>query len=277
MARDRAYKARVVSSEPITSPESDDEVRELVMDIEAPEFPVRGGESIGVLTPDGDPSRARLYSAADRPSVGEDGKPRITICVKRCSYPKTFDREAARGLTSNYLCDLKPGDTLSVTGPYGIAFEKPSEDDATLILIGAGTGIAPFRALVKQLYHERPDWKGRVWLFHGARTGLEMLYMNDQRDDFAEYVDKDTFEAFKALSPSPNWADPIAWDMAFAERGDEIWRMLGEPNTYVYIAGLAGHHGALDDVFISRAGSRGKWEARKAELIAARRWVELLY
>ena len=164
-----------------------------------------------------------------------------------------------------------------MTGPYGVAFEVPDEMDANLILIGSGTGIAPFRAFVKHLYGNVSDWKGRVLLFYGAKSGLEMLYMNEEKDDFAQYYDKETFEAFKALSPRPNWADPIAWDQAIAERGDEVWKLLGDPKTYVYVAGLEKMRDELDGVFSRMAGAKDKWARRKSELAAGKRWVELLY
>jgi len=138
-------------------------------------------------------------------------------------------------------------------------------------------GIAPFRAFVKHLHENVPDRIGRVWLFYGAKSGLEMLYMNDEKDDFQQYYDKETFQAFRALSPRPNWADPIAWDRAIEERGDELWKLLGDPKTYVYVAGLEKMRGELDKVFARLAGSKEKWERRKAELVAGKRWVELLY
>jgi ferredoxin--NADP+ reductase len=278
---DTRFQATVVSSERITSEESDEEVRELVLDVDRPDFPYEVGQSIGVIAPGssefGQKDHFRLYSVADLPERSAAGAPRIKICVRRCSYIDQYSGERYQGVASNYLTDLKPGDTLSVAGPFGLAFEVPAELDANLILIGTGTGIAPFRAFVKHLYRNVSEWKGRVWLFYGANSGLELLYMNDERDDFTQYYDEETFEAFKALSPRPGWADPIAWDHTIAQRADELWEMFGDPKTYVYVAGLEKMRDELDKVFATLAGSKEAWERRKAELTAGRRWVELLY
>lgn len=275
------YRATVRSTKRITPEDSDAEVREIVLDVDRPDSPYEAGQSIGVIAPGspefGQQHHFRLYSVADLPDKADSGQPRIKICVRRCSYIDKYSGERYDGVASHYLCNLRPGDTLSITGPYGHAFAVPEERDANLVLIGTGTGIAPFRALVKHLYNEVQDWKGRVWLFYGARSGLELLYMNDAVDDFAQYYDKETFEAFKALSPRPNWADPIAWDDAIAERGEELWEMLGDPGTYVYVAGLEKMREELDGVFARLAGSKKKWARRKAELMAGKRWVELLY
>ena len=277
----KRFQATLVSSERITAEASDEEVRELVIDVDRDDFPYKVGQSVGVVAPGqsemGQKNHYRLYSVADLPETSEAGKPRIKIAVRRCSYVDDYSGERYPGIASNYLCDLKPGDTLTMTGPFGLVFEVPDESDANLILIGSGTGIAPFRAFVKHLHQHVPDWMGKIWLFYGAKSGLEMLYMNDEKDDFQQYYDKETFQAFKALSPRPNWADPIAWDRAIAERGDELWKLLGDPKTYVYVAGLEKMVGQLDKVFGELAGSKEKWERRKAELKAGKRWVELVY
>ena len=92
-------------------------------------------------------------------------------------------------------------DLVTINGPFGLPFEVPDDRDADLLLISIGTGIAPFRAFVKHLYRDVGDWRGRIRLFYGARSGRELLYMNDEVDDFTQYYDEETFEAFKALSP----------------------------------------------------------------------------
>jgi ferredoxin--NADP+ reductase len=275
------YAATVVSSERITPEASEVEVRELVLDVDRPGQPFRLGQSIGIVAP-GNPAfgqehHFRLYSIADLPEEGGSGRPRIKICVRRCNYIDEYSGERFKGLASNYLCDLHPGDTLTLTGPFPHPFDVPVELDANLILIGSGTGIAPFRGLVKHIYRDLPEWKGRIWLFHGARTGLEMLYRNDERDDFAQYYDHETFEAFQALSPRPGWSDAIAWDRAIEERSAELWNMLGGPKTYVYVAGPEETLTELEKVFADLAGGLELWQRRKAELVAGRRWVELVY
>lgn len=274
-------RATVVSTERITTEASGIEVREITLDIQKRDFAFELGQSVGVLAPGakefGQKHHFRLYSVADLPERGESGLPRIKIVVRRASYVDKYSGEEYPGVASNYLCDLVAGDTITMAGPYGLAFEVPEELDANLILIGTGTGIAPFRAFVKHLYKNVPEWKGTITLFYGARSGLELLYMNDERDDFSQYYDRETFQAFKALSPRPSWAAPIDWDGALAQRGEELWKLLGQPNTYVYVAGLEKMRSELDEAFAQIAGSKEKWARRRAELAAGGRWVELLY
>ncbi|MDH3410008.1 MAG: ferredoxin-NADP reductase [Gammaproteobacteria bacterium] len=271
----------MLASERITPEDADVEIRELMLEVDRADFEFAAGQSIGVVTPGphdlSHDFHFRLYSVADTPSRSEAGKPRITIAVRRVTYIDDYSGERYDGTSSNYLCDLRQGDRLIITGPYGYAFEVPDDKDANLILIGAGTGIAPFRAFVKHIYRDVKDWRGKVRLFYGANTGLELFYMNEHRDDFEQYYDEDTFEAFSALSPRPNWADPIAWDYALEGRSEEILEMLDDPKTYIYIAGLEDVRDELDEVFSRMTGSSDRWQQRRAELVAGGRWTELLY
>ena len=275
------YNATVDLNVRVTPEEAEAEVREIVLEVEDADFDYSPGQSIGVITPGphdmGHDEHFRLYSVADTRSKDESGKPRITIAVRRVSYIDDYSGERFDGISSNYLCNLSPGDTVTITGPYGYAFEVPEDHAANLVLIGAGTGIAPFRAFIKHIYHDIGDWTGKVRLFYGAHTGLELFYMNEHRDDFALYYDEDTFEAFSALSPRPNWADPIAWDYCLEARSEEILDMLDDPKTYVYLAGLEGVRDELDEVFGRMVGSDERWARRRAELVAGGRWTELLY
>lgn len=273
------YMATVLRSEEITEEGSDAEVRELVLEVNQHKFDFEIGQSIGVLVEGsgdfGQSVHHRLYTVADTPQPKEN--PEITIVVRRCNYVDDYSGEEYIGVNSNFLCDRKPGDKVTITGPFGMPFSVPSDKSANLLLIGLGTGIAPFRALVKHIYRDVGDWTGKVRLLYGAHSGLELLYMNNKRDDFTNYYDETTFEAFKALSPRPNWADPIAWDFAIEDRADEIWRMLSDEHTYVYVAGQKAIRDALDELFSEMCESRTVWAKKKAELMDQGRWVELLY
>ncbi len=275
------YAATVLTSERITEEGTDVEVRELVLEVDEHAFDFQIGQSIGVLVEGpgefGGSVHHRLYTVADTPRPKGNGKPEVTIVVRRCNYIDDYNGEEYVGVNSNFLCDRRPGDKITITGPFGMPFEVPEDTSANLLLIGLGTGIAPFRALVKHIYREVGGWKGKVLLLFGAHSGLELLYMNEKRNDFARYYDEETFEAIKALSPRPNWADPIAWDFAIEDRGDEILAMLDNEHTYVYVAGLAPVRDALDQLFAVLLGSAKAWEKRKAGLVEAGRWVELLY
>lgn len=273
------FTATVVSTARIT-PASTDEVREISVDIDKKGFRADPGQSVGVLAPGrqdfGQQHHFRLYTVADLPEY-KDGVTRVKLCVKRCNYIDDYSGEKYEGVASNYLCDLKAGDKLTMTGPYGLAFAVPEEKDANMMLIGAGTGIAPFRAFLRHLYTKKPPFEGKVRLFHGGRSGLDLLYKNEKNDDLAFYYDKSTFEAVEALSKRPHWSDDIDWSGAMKSRGNEIAKLLDDAKTYIYVAGLEAIRDQLDKVFSSVLGSATRWERRKAELMAGKRWVELVY
>jgi ferredoxin--NADP+ reductase len=275
-----SYTARIVHSDRIT-PADTEEVRDLLIEVDAPGLTCAPGQSIGVIVPgkqaQGHHRHFRLYTVADTPGSGEGGRPRLHLCVKRCDYIDEYSGERYAGIASNYLCDRAPGDQITINGPFGMPFEVPANRDADLLLIGMGTGIAPFRALIKHIYREVGGWRGRVRLFHGARSGLELLYRNAQNDDLTQYYDQETFAAFEAVSPRPHWADPIAIDQALAERAEEIRDMLEGSETRVYVAGREEMVPALESAFASIVGDAERWQRRKAELVAGGRWVELIY
>lgn len=275
------FEATVKETNRITPEESDEEVRDIILEVDRKDLKLEEGQNIGVMIPGphefGHKVHFRLYSIANLDTDKKSKKPLIAICVKRVTYIDDYSGERYDGIASNYLCDLKPGDKITASGPFKAPFEIPEDKNANLLMIGMGTGIAPFRGLVKRIYHERGGWKGKVRLFYGAKSGLEMLYMNDKNSDLKNYYDEETFKAFEAVSPRPHMNDPIALDHTLEQHSKEVWKMILDPDTYVYIAGVEPIREMLDKAFIKMAGSEEKWERRKAELEAGKRWVELIY
>ncbi len=275
------FDATVASTRRITAEDAVDEVKELILEVDNKSIDYQAGQSIGVLVPGphdfGHQYHVRLYTVADIPIPETGHDKEITIVVKRCKYIDEYSGEEYKGVASNYLCDLNQGDHITISGPYGIPFEVPDDKHANLLMISLGTGIAPFRAFIKHIYKNVGGWIGKVRLFYGAHTGLDLLYMNDEYDDFTQYYDEETFEAFQALSPRPHWHEHIILDQILEEHEEEVWEMICAHNTYVYIAGLSGINVMLDKAFSKMAGSSEKWHRRRKELVAGGRWTELLY
>lgn len=275
----KQYKAKVKKTDRLT-PTTVEEIREIVLEVDNPEFQCKVDQSFGVLLEHksdfGNTLHHRLYSVADIPERS-NGKSRIKMLVKRCSYVDEFSGELYPGVSSNYLCDRREGDEITITGPFELPFKVPGDKQANIIMIGMGTGIAPFKAFIRHIYSREKEWEGKIRLFYGAKSGLELLYLNDKDGDLTQYYDKATFEAFHALSSRPHWDDPILLDHAIEQRAEEILEMLGSANTYLFIAGYAKVKENLDKAFINIMGSKEKWENRKAELIAGKKWAEVIY
>jgi ferredoxin--NADP+ reductase len=272
------YVARVVSNDCVVDAQPHREVHEIVLEVDDA-FRALPGQNIGLIIPaevtgTGEP-HFRLYSISDLPDR-TDGKQRVHIYVRRCNYFDALTGQTHHGVASNFLCDCRAGVELQLAGPYGQAFEIPRNHHANLILIGAGTGIAPFRAFLKHVYRHHPEFAGKVYLFYGGETGLDLLYGNDRREDVSMYYDRHTFEAVEALSTGDD-SEQYRWSDALMSRGKQLAQLLCDPNTYVYIAGLENIRDELEDVLREVAGSNQRWEKWKQQLVRDGRWIELLY
>jgi len=276
----RSMSASVVSSTRITPDDSETELRHIDLAVDSIDFDYQVGQSVGVLVPGphefGQKEYLRLYSIAGGGTT-DDFKPVISLLVKRCFYIDDYNGERYDGKASNYLCDLKTGDTVTLVGPYNLAFALPKEKDANLLMIGLGTGIAPFRAFIKHIYNELGGWQGNVRLYHGAMRGIELAYMNDQNNDLKYYYDEETFKAFEALSPRAHFDVPVDLEGAIAQNADEVWTMLQDPKTYVYVAGLKQISKQLDEALVKIVGSPEEYQQQKAKMIEEGRWAELIY
>ena len=275
------HNATVVDSQRIT-PNNAPEVRNIRLSIHRPDFNYREGQHIGIMVPGpfefGIDRHFRLYTIANSPTNVDRDRIEIDLCVRRCFYIDEFSGEEFPGIASNYLCNLKKGDSVTFSGPYGSVFQTPSDTSSNLLMVGTGTGIAPFRAFIQHIYAEHPDWQGKVVLFYGARSGAENLYHNDQQNDLDKYYDQKTFQAFEGLSKRP-WmsAEDDGLGEILNENADAIWKLVQDPKTHIYIAGLPRTRKNFEQVMIEVAGSKARWNWMKEEMLEQKRWSELVY
>lgn len=279
MAYDNTCQATVKSSQRITS-EQTDEVRELILSIDDPSFRTVAGQNVGVLIPGphpfGNPYHHRYYTVAST-LWGEDQNTEIELLVRRCSYIDEVSGERYPGISSNFLCDAKPGDTITLTGPYKAAFKVPEDKTSNLLMIGTGTGVAPFRTLIKSIYGKHQNWEGKVRLFYGAKSGLDLLYMNDQNDDLTNYYDEATFKAYQAINPRPMMDESAALGHSLEENGKEAWELMQAHNTYVFLAGIKKQVAVFEEKMIGLADSEEKWSKLKRKIQDEGRWAELTF
>ncbi len=139
----------------------------------------RVGQSFGVL-PEGVDThgrshKLRLYSIAC-PSRGEDGEGRVlSTTVKRVIDEHWETQRLFLGVCSNYLCDLKPGHQVRLTGPSGKRFLLPIDPCAhDYLFIATGTGIAPFRGMVRELLEAGVT--SRIVLLMGSPYASDLIY-----------------------------------------------------------------------------------------------------
>ena len=273
-------QAIVKESRRIT-PETTDEVRHIRLQVTDPAFRYIEGQSIGVVVPGphpfGNPYHLRRYSIANARALPVEEGVDLELLVRRCFYIDEVSGERYPGIASNFLCDARPGDRVEITGPYASPFKMPQDNQSNLLMISTGTGIAPFRAFMQYIYERRSDWVGQVRLFYGARTGLETLYLNDRQADLAHYYDEKTFRAFQALAPRPMGSDDQSLQRSLEDNVREVWDLMQQPNTYVFLAGLDRTAAVFDRILSKAAGSETAWAELKQRLLGEGRWAELLY
>lgn len=275
-AEARPLTATLIARQRLTPPGSPEDVMQLRFATDDAGFDTRIGQCVRVRAPGrfGQRHHERLYSIADL-DRSDPQRTEFELLVRRCDYLDEFSGERLAGVASNHLCDLALGQSIELTGPVGYPFEVPADPEAPLLMIGMGTGIAPFRGLVHRIYDTLGGWRAPVRLFYGARSALEMLYMNNQNDDLAHYGDEATFRAFQAVSPRPAFDAPPALGQALAAHAAEVATLLQDRRTQVFVAGPQAMLAGVEAALAQAAG--GDAATPRATLLAEGRWHELLY
>ena len=117
----------------------------------------------------------RAYSMANHPAEGN----RVMLNVRIATPPPPLWNEAPPGLASSYIFNLKPGDKVTISGPYGEFFIKDSERE--MVYIGGGAGMAPMRSHLFHLFQTLKTGR-QVSFWYGARSVREMFYDEHFKD-----------------------------------------------------------------------------------------------
>ncbi|TXL67289.1 benzoyl-CoA 2,3-epoxidase subunit BoxA [Zeimonas arvi] len=258
--------ATVVGNVKVNEAGTENETHHIVLDFGRMPFPVLEGQSIGIVPPGADasgkPHHARQYSIASARNGERPGYNNLSLTVKRV----TADHQGrpVRGVCSNYLCDLKTGDTVQVIGPFGASFLMPNHPRSNIVMICTGTGSAPMRAMTEWRRRLRKSGKfegGRLMLFFGARTREELPYFGPLMS-----LPKDFIDINLAFSRTPGAQKRYVQDL-MRERAADLAELLKDDDTFFYVCGLKSMEEgvvlALRDI-AQQAGL--KWETLGAAL-----------
>jgi ferredoxin--NADP+ reductase len=284
------FTGKIISVQRIVGPAATGETCHIIID-HGGKMPYYEGQSYGVIPPginpkNGKPNSVRLYSIASS-RYGDDMTGTTTsLCVRRATYwdPELGAEDPAKkGVCSNFLCDAKPGDEVQLTGPSGKVMLIPEKEDfnADLIMIATGTGIAPYRGMIRRLFTEKTPaaaaYKGQAWLFLGVANTDALLY-----DDEWQVVLKNNPEQFRldyALSreQTNSKGGKMYIQDKVEEYGDEIFAKL-DNGAHIYFCGLKGMMPGILSMLEEVAQKKGlDWTEFLTKLKKAGQWHVEVY
>jgi ferredoxin--NADP+ reductase len=271
----------VLENRRLTHPDSPNDVRHLVLNLEGSDYRYVEGQSVGILPPglaaDGKAHKLRLYSIASA-AIGDDrnGKT-LTICVKRATTQDPVTGEVFKGVCSNYLCDLAPGATVQATGPVGKAFLLPESKDFSLVMVATGTGIAPFRGFLDWCYTQGNNAQQSHWLLFGAQTRKDFLYESELQTLQARHPQFNLVTAFSREEQTAA-GQRMYVQHRIQEHAVTLLKQLQQPNAYFYICGLKGMETGILEAFEQAATANGLvWDDLLARMKAEKRWHVEVY
>ena len=253
--RDKPAIATVQGNFRITGPDTESDVRHVVLSFGSTVFPVLEGQSIGIVPPgtrpDGRPHDIRLYSIASARDGEKRNANNVGLTIKR----------VPGGLASSYMCDLRVGDKVAVTGPFGATFLMPNDATANIVMICTGTGSAPFRAFTERRRRAMQNAAGRLVMFFGARTPEELPYFGP-----LQKVPASLLEQHLVFSRVPGTEKEYVQDRMRRE-ATRLAALLAAPATHVFICGLKGMEAGVEAALAEIARQHGMdWSMLKPEM-----------
>ena len=276
------YVGKVISNYSLLQEGAIGRVNHITMDLSAGDLHYVEGQSIGII-PDGvadngKPHKLRLYSIASTRHGDDLADTTVSLCVRQLQYEK--DGETINGVCSTFLCDVPPGAPVKITGPVGKEMLLPEDEEANVIMLATGTGIAPMRAYLRRMFDpgeraKNPEYafRGKAWLFMGVPTTPNLLY----EDEFQSYLSAypDNFRYTKAISREQKNSEGgrMYIQHRVAEYADEIFELINLDATHVYMCGLRGMEPGIDEAMATAAAARGlDWKTLRPQLKKAGRW-----
>ncbi|OBH18430.1 bifunctional nitrate reductase/sulfite reductase flavoprotein subunit alpha [Mycobacterium sp. E3247] len=169
----------------------------------------------------------RLYSISSSPKE-HPGEVHLTVSPVRYN----FQGVPRRGVCSTYLADRSPGDRVAVYLQPSSNFRPPSDPDTPMIMVGPGTGIAPFRGFLQErraLGHTGPNW-----LFFGEQHAATDYYYRDE----LEQMRSDGFLTELDLAFSRDQREKVYVQHLMRQRGAQLWHWL-QDGAQLYVCGTA--------------------------------------
>ncbi|RVU86398.1 assimilatory sulfite reductase (NADPH) flavoprotein subunit [Leucothrix sargassi] len=217
------------------------------------------------------PMGPRQYSIA---SSEEASPEEVHVLVKHVEY--NYRGRQHGGVCSSQLAKAEPGDTLGVSFKDNASFKLPEKDDTKVIMIGAGTGVAPFRSFLFD--REAKGIEGNTWLFFGEqRFQTDFLYQTEWQQHLKSGVLEKMTVAF-----SRDQEQKIYVQNRILEQAEEVYQWL-ESGAHIYICGdmhrmAKDVHEALIEV-VSKQSGRNEDEASEwlDQLVAEKRYQRDVY
>ena len=144
----------------------------------------------------------RAYSMANHPAEGNIIMLNIRIATPPWDRANNKWMDVNPGICSSYVFTRKPGDKVTISGPYGEFFIKPTE--AEMLYVGGGAGMAPMRSHLFHLFHTLKTGR-KVTYWYGGRSKRELFYLEDFRKIEREFPNFRFFIVLSEPLPEDNW------------------------------------------------------------------------
>jgi len=150
----------------------------------------------------------RAYSMANHPAEGNIVMLNIRIATPPWDRPKGTFLNVNPGICSSYIFSRKPGDKVTLSGPYGEFFIKDTNNE--MMFVGGGAGMAPMRSHIFHLFNTlRTGRKATFW--YGARSKREIFYEEEFRAIEKEFPNFTFHIALSEPKKEDNWTGPVGF------------------------------------------------------------------